>query len=125
MVRALALLDLPEGVQDRVERGDLAPATACEIGKFPDPGDQAELAQTVLDQKLTRSEVAEAVQAVRARRPAPVARPEPATFNLGEAGVTIRWKKAGISAVQALRRALKEVQERERAGEAEDERGAA
>lgn len=118
--RALALLELPSSVQDQVEQGGISPATAFEVSKLDDPGDQAELARAVVEQKLTRSEVAAAVQAVRSRRPAPAARPEPATFDLGDLVVTVRWKKTSpITATQALRRALKESQDRERQGGAD------
>jgi ParB family transcriptional regulator, chromosome partitioning protein len=114
VVRALALLELPAEVQDRVEQGGLSPAAAYEIGKLEDPAAQATLAEAAVDQKLTRSEVLEAVKAVRARRPAAVARPEPVTIDLGDGLVSVKWKKAGATAIQLLRRALKELQERER-----------
>jgi ParB family chromosome partitioning protein len=118
VVRAMALLDLPAEVQDRVEQGGLSPATAYEVSKLEDPAAQAELAQAAVAEKLTRSEVAEAVKAVRARRPARSAKPEPVTLDLGEVAVKITWKKAtGITVVQALRKALKEAQGIERQGE--------
>jgi ParB family chromosome partitioning protein len=114
VVRAMALLELPAEVQDRVEQGGLSPATAYEVSKLDDPAAQAELAEAAVAEKLTRSEVAEAVKAVRARRPAFLTRPEPVTFDLGEAVITVRWKKAGgSSALQLLRRAVKEAQGRE------------
>lgn len=125
--RALALLDLPAVVQDQVEQGAISPATAFEVGKLDDPAEQAELAQAVVEQKLTRSEVAAAVQAVRAKRPTPAAKPTPVDLDLGD-GTTVRiaWKKAnGISPAQALRRATKMLQERERAGEGQAEQVAA
>ena len=42
VVRALALLELPEPVQEQVEQGTLPPATAYEIGKVDDPEIQQE-----------------------------------------------------------------------------------
>src|SRR6516162_11818381 len=48
VVRALALLELPGPVQDQVERGALAPATAYEIGKAGDPETQREIADRVV-----------------------------------------------------------------------------
>ena len=56
------------------------------------------------------------VRAVRARTPAPEARPEPVTVDLGDGTVvTIKWKKAnGVSPVQALRRATRQAQDQER-----------
>jgi ParB family chromosome partitioning protein len=54
--RALALLDLPTVVQEQVEQGTLAPATAYEISKVEDPAAQAELAGRVLAEGLSRRE---------------------------------------------------------------------
>jgi ParB family transcriptional regulator, chromosome partitioning protein len=128
--RALALLELPCTVQESVERGTLAPSAAAEIAKLVDPAAQAELAAAVVDQRLTRSEVAEAVQAIRARRPAPSPRPEPVSVDVGGAVVTVRWKRGGdaLDAAQALRKALKAVQEKGRvstAGRASEDQGEA
>jgi ParB family chromosome partitioning protein len=117
ITKALALLELPAEVQERVEQGGLSPAAAYEVSKLEDPTAQAELAQAAVDERLTRSEVAEAVKAVRARRPITVTRPDPVAFDLGDLSVKITWRKAGSTAVQALRRALKEAQKRERKGE--------
>jgi ParB family chromosome partitioning protein len=116
VVRALALLELPEAVQHQVEQGALAPATAYEIGKLPEPTMQAEVARAAVQEGLKRSEVAELVQAVKARRPAPATRPDPVIFDLGDGlSITIRWKKAnGVDLVKALRLALKLAQERGR-----------
>jgi ParB family transcriptional regulator, chromosome partitioning protein len=114
--RALALLDLPAAVQSQVEQGTLAPATAYEVSKIADPRIQAEVAKAAEDEGLKRAEVAEIVQAVKARRPVPATRPEPVTVDIGDGcTVTIRWKKAGtITALQALRRAARTVLEQER-----------
>jgi ParB family chromosome partitioning protein len=116
--RALSLLDLAEPVQDRVEQGKIAPSTAAEIGKLPRPEDQIAVAAAAEEQGLGRDEVAEVVKAVRARKPAPASRPEPVTIDLGACTVQVRWKKADpITAQQALRKALKALQERERSDE--------
>ena len=116
VVRALSLLDLPARVQTQVEHGVLAPTVAAELAKLPDAETQAEVAQAVVDQDLTRSEVAELIKAVRAKRPAPEARPDPISYDLGDGMfVTVRWRKAtGVSAAQLLRRALKLAQDQER-----------
>jgi hypothetical protein len=107
-------------VQERVDAGELAPSAAYEVGKIADPAIQAEVAAAAVAGKLTRSEVAEVVQAVRARRPSPPPRPDPVTLELGDGvTVTVRWKKAGpVGLVQALRRALKLAQEQRRDDEA-------
>jgi ParB family chromosome partitioning protein len=115
VVRALALLDLPADVQVRVEGGELAVTVAAELGKIADPAIQAEVAEAVVAGGLTRTEVTELVQAVRARRPSPSRRPEPITVDLGDCTVTVRWKKASeTTALQALRKAAKQIQGLER-----------
>jgi ParB family chromosome partitioning protein len=119
ITRALALLDLPEGVQEQVERGALAPHTAYEVSKLETAEEQAMVATAAVDKGLTRGEVDELVKAVRARRPAPSARPEPITMDLGDGCiVVVKWRKAGgLSPLQALRRAMKLLQDRERSEE--------
>jgi ParB family transcriptional regulator, chromosome partitioning protein len=57
VVRALALLDLPESVQEQVDRGNLATSTALEIGKLEDRGTQEELIRRAEGEKLTRADV--------------------------------------------------------------------
>lgn len=120
VARALALLDLPCTVQERVERGDLAPSAAAEIARLSDPAEQGAVAAAVVEQGLSRAEVADVVRAVRARRPAPPPRPDPVTLDLGDGlTVVVKWRKAnGITAAQALKRAARLAQERERAGDA-------
>jgi ParB family transcriptional regulator, chromosome partitioning protein len=114
VVRALALLELPADVQARVEGGELASTVAAELAKLPDAAVQAEVAQAVVSEKLTRNEVAELVQAVKSRRPVPARRPDPVTIDLGDCSVTIRWKRASdTTTLQALRKAAKLAQQRE------------
>ncbi len=62
VVRALALLELPAPVQERVEQGTLSPSTAYEISKVADPGEQAQLAERVVAEGMTRSETAAAAK---------------------------------------------------------------
>ena len=64
VVRALSLLDLPEGVQEQVDRGNIATSTALEIGKIEDREAQERLATRAAEEKLTRA----AVVAERERR---------------------------------------------------------
>ena len=116
--RALALLDLPDEVQDLVEQGGLSPATAYEVSKLPQAEDRAIVAQAAVEQRLTRGEVGDLVKAVRAKRPAPAPRPEPVTIDIDEATVTVKWRKGSASTIaQLLRKALKAIQDRERAEE--------
>lgn len=116
VVRALALLDLPDAVQNHVEQGALAASVAAELTKLPDAQAQAEVSQAVIRQQLTRDEVAEVIKAVRARRPAPAPRPDPVAIDLGDGTVvTIKWKKAnGVAPLQALRRATRQIQDQGR-----------
>jgi ParB family chromosome partitioning protein len=68
VVRALALLDLPEGVQAQVESGQLAPSVAYEVSRLESPADQSALADQVVAEKLTRDQVADVVKARKAGR---------------------------------------------------------
>jgi ParB family transcriptional regulator, chromosome partitioning protein len=127
VVRALALLELPAEIQERVDGGKLPASVAYEVSKLEDSGQQIALAEAVAEHGLKRDEVARAVQAVRANRPAPSPRPEPFTVDLGE-GVKVRvtWSRASsVTATQALRKALKEAQERERSGRGDEKDEAA
>ena len=74
------------------------------------------MAHAVEGQGLGRDDVAAIVRAVKARKPAPAPRPDPVELDLGDGCiVTIRWKKPGsLNPSQALCRALKLLQERER-----------
>jgi ParB family chromosome partitioning protein len=116
VTRALALLELPESVQRSVEQGTLAPSVAYEVAKLDDPTAQAEVAEAAVAHGLTRCEVTETVQAIKAKRRPPTARPEPVCYDLGDGlTVTVRWKKANAtSAVQALHRATKMAKEQAR-----------
>jgi ParB family chromosome partitioning protein len=119
VTRALALLELPTPIQDQVEQGALSPGTAYEVSKLDGAEAQVAVATQVVDQHLTRAEVAEVVKAVRARRPSPAARPEPVELDLGDGIiVVVKYRKAsGVSPLQALRRATRLLQDRERSDE--------
>jgi ParB family chromosome partitioning protein len=67
VTRALALLDLPAPVQDRVEAGTIAPSVAYEISKVEHPDDQHALAERVVNEGLSRAETIRAVR--KAARP--------------------------------------------------------
>lgn len=125
VVRALSLLNLPDDVQEQVEQGTLAPATAYEIGKLEDQTDQAALAQQVVHARLTREEAAAAVRRrkeVKARAAREATRPEPVELRVSDGViVTVRYRKADrLTVVQALRLALKQAQAKAQA-EAEAE----
>ena len=123
VVRALALLDLPEPVQDQVEQGTLAPATAYEIGKVDDPEHQREIADRVVTEQLSRAETIEAVRAAAKRTPAKPGkgaswptRKAPTSRTLKAAGckITVEHRK-GVDddlLAAALREALDQVEAR-------------
>ena len=93
--RALALLELPCTVQERVEQGDLAPSTAAPSWPRIRPREQQAVAEEAIASGLKRAEVAAVVQAVRSKRPTPQAKPEPVSLDLGDGmTITIRWRKA-------------------------------
>ena len=70
IAKALALLDLPEAVQDLVERGELAPKAAYEISRLGDQDSQVELARQVVAEKLTVAETTDEVTARKSGTPA-------------------------------------------------------
>ena len=113
VVRTLALLNLPEIVQDQVEQGALAPATAYEIGKLEGEAEQKAMAERVVSEKLTRSE---AVEAVRSRKAGAKDKPAAAEFRVSDSvTVSVKYRKADrMSVVQALRMALKLAQQEEK-----------
>jgi ParB family chromosome partitioning protein len=119
VVRALSLLNLPGEVQDQVEQGTLAPATAYEIGKLDDPDAQRAMAGQVVAAKLTRQEAVEAVRRRKAGQPAD--RPAPLEIRVSDAvTVTVKYRKADrLTPVQALRLALKHAQALEKAPDAD------
>jgi ParB family chromosome partitioning protein len=119
VVRALSLLELPSTVQEQVDAGKLAATVAHEIARLPGADVQEKVAAVVMKEDLTRGEVEDLVKAVRSKRPAPATRPEPVAFDLGGGvTVTVKWRKGGgLSAVQALRKALKLAQSQDATAE--------
>jgi ParB family chromosome partitioning protein len=74
VVRALALLDLPEAVQMQVESGRLAPSVAYEVSRLDTAEEQASLAERIVAEKLTRDQAVAAVQARKSGQAAPAKR---------------------------------------------------
>ncbi|HEU5118117.1 MAG TPA: ParB/RepB/Spo0J family partition protein [Isosphaeraceae bacterium] len=62
VTQALALLELPEGLQAQVEEGSLAPTVAYELSKVEDAAEQATLAEGAIAGRFTRDEVKERVR---------------------------------------------------------------
>jgi ParB family transcriptional regulator, chromosome partitioning protein len=65
--RSLALLDLPEDLQDRVQAGDLAARSAYEITKLPRDDSRRALADAVQERGLTSEDARNAVRAKKGR----------------------------------------------------------
>jgi ParB family chromosome partitioning protein len=74
VIRAVALLELPEDVRDRVEGGELSPRAAAEIATLDHADDQRAVADLAVSGALNRDQVADVVKARKEGRPAP-ARP--------------------------------------------------
>lgn len=113
IVRALALLELPETVQTQVEAGRLAPSVAYEVSRLDTPEEQVGLAERVVVEKMTRDQVADAVKARKSGRGEASARYRRAEIRL-EGGMKVTL--SGLPDDQpktiqaALRQALKTVQ---------------
>lgn len=67
VVRALALLDLPADLQEKVDAGIVPPSSAAEVARLEDEADQRELLARVESGTMTRDEVSRAVRARGAR----------------------------------------------------------
>jgi ParB family chromosome partitioning protein len=122
VVRALALLELPESVREEVEQGGLSPATAYEVSKLADPAEQEELAGKAVAEKLTRAAVIDEVirrkgKAPRARKPGKggvdvIALPSgghTATFEVPGGRVTVELEKTdpkGMDLFMAMSKAI-------------------
>jgi ParB family chromosome partitioning protein len=115
VAKALALLDLPQSVQERVETGRLAPSVAYEISRLDTPEEQAALAERIVTEKLTRDQAIAVVQEKKPGR-ANAAKRAKEEFRLDDGTritVTGPAAAAGIDAVAAaLKRALKQAHER-------------
>lgn len=113
--RSLALLDLPEDVQQRVEQGELAARSAYELSKLPDDKSRRTLADTVAGGRLTHRETAETVrQRTRRGRKQPPRKPGGTKLDFwSETGwkITVSSKGKGTyhDVEAALRQALDEV----------------
>jgi ParB family chromosome partitioning protein len=68
IARALALLDLPEDLQGKVEAGELAPSVAYEVSRVDDPAAQREVADRVVSEGLSRAEAVEEVRRSTVKR---------------------------------------------------------
>ena len=128
VVRRCRCSNLPGEVQDQVEQGALAPATAYEIGKLDNPDDRSPWPSQVVADKLTRQEAVEAVRRHKNGHPATTRAPIPPPLEIRVSDavtVTVRYRKADrLTPVQALRLALKHAQASEKAHQADQDEAA-
>ena len=112
--RALALLQLPQEIQQRVDSGELPARSAYELSKLSDENQQRELVEQAVAGKLTHDQAARAVRQRRGKR-CEDSRGIKLTF-LSESGwkVTVAANKQGTyhDVEQALQEALDEVRHR-------------
>lgn len=110
--RAIALLDLPAPVQEKVDVGDLPARTALEIGRLEDDAEKVEMAERAAASGLTSVEVAATVKARRLgkAKAEPGGRREFKYPDGAKVGVTLPPGLAGPAAyLEMLQRAVKDV----------------
>jgi ParB family chromosome partitioning protein len=116
--RALALLRLPEAIQDKVAAGAISSRSAYEISKLPNPDTQSALAERVAQGHLTAPQAAKAVRQ-RKGKAKPAARITSQTFfgdNDWKVIVTGPKKGTYFDIELALTHALEEVRVRINSG---------
>ena len=96
--KSLSLLTLPEELQTKVEQGLLPPTTAYEVAKVQDLDVQRDVAQRIIDEKLTRDAATEVVREVSAR-PAQVREPKPKQPRSAQVANLSRTIETGVAKV--------------------------
>jgi ParB family chromosome partitioning protein len=127
VIKALSLLDLAPAVQERVEAGEISPAAAYEVSKLEDPGQQVEVADRVVSERLTRDQVAEAVREKSGRtvgRRPPTRRERPTAtrlerieYRLDDGTCVTISSPAAAGGLDAVISALEQALDRARRGE--------
>jgi ParB family chromosome partitioning protein len=114
VTRMLQLLELPQSVQERIDRGEIPASVGVELTKLDDQAEQLEVAEKVVTEMLTRDEVAQTVQAAKRKSPKPApkskrpAKEKSFTFKSQDRStVTVILKKAGT--LEDARRVLLEI----------------
>jgi ParB family chromosome partitioning protein len=130
VVKALALLELAPAVQERVGAGELSPAAAYEVSKLEDPVQQAEVAERVVREKLTRDQAAAAVREKSGRpsgassgtpRKADTTRPARIEYRLDDGTTVTISSPAAASGPEAVIAALEQALDRARQGRGRDQ----
>lgn len=121
--KAIALLDLPEDIQQQVESGAIPAASAYQLATLPTVEAQRDLASLIISDGLKRDQVAEAVAELKgkkSRKPEPTEdaeeKPKPNVtkrqFEVGNAKLVITWQRKSVrtkDVILALEAALEEV----------------
>ncbi len=110
--RSLALLGLPEDVQQQVDGGSLAARSAYELSKLPDDATQRKLATKAAGGEMTHRQAANAVRQRRSKRTSNHQRGTNLTFFAeNDWQVIVKNKKSGTyhDVEQAMEQALDEV----------------
>jgi ParB family chromosome partitioning protein len=114
VTRSLALLRLPEELQERVARGEIPARSAYELSKIPDGSGRAALAEKAAAGAMTHDALARAARS-RKGRPAPKPRSTCLSFQAGGGWkvVVSAGRKGTYDEIElALLEALEEVQTR-------------
>lgn len=109
VTHALALLELPADIQEKVADGQLAATVAYEVTKIDDPEDQREVVEKVIAGKLSRREARDAISRKRGK----------AAGKASARTSTLTFKTPGKRWVVSVTANKKKVSELEVAGELE------
>jgi ParB family chromosome partitioning protein len=89
IARTLALLELPEDLQGRVDAGELAPSVAYEVSRLEDPGTQRAIIAEVVAEGLNRDEAVAKVRRRSGRGKGRGAKAGPVRLRLPDAGLVV------------------------------------
>lgn len=117
ITRTVALLDLPEAIQDKVDKGTIAKDKGYELSKVRDPVEQAELAGRAAYGTLSRDEL-KARTKVQDRKPIPTGSRDRLTWSYvsGRVRVTITPLADGVTDAErlaAIEGAMEQLRQRE------------
>lgn len=113
--RALALLKLPEDIQQQVDEGEVSARTGYELSKIPEDDDRRQLSQLAAKGQLTHEQASNVVQKQSARRQKSCPNNTKLTFVVeNNWKITVSHKSCGNyhEVEQALSEALDEVRHR-------------
>lgn len=105
--KALALLKLPEDIQEQVEQGTISPSSGYEVSRLKDAESQRELATRIVSEGLRRDDAGVAVgKTARPKAAAKAAEAKPSTtkvFVVADAKLSITWPKESVNTEDVIR----------------------